>query len=227
MSYKAEELRPNKPVFVLNNKEIVFGLLTIEKEVQFIDKFGSLQKMYDLIKKEPQHIFDVCYELIENKNLFKNSLEVFKAEIYSIKTKLSLIDLSISFSNIFNDIIVKSMPLIKNKKRYDDIQKLKGFQNESDGSCYAVYFDAVAKRYGYTLDQFYQLTLRQLHIILKTINDKSYEELEVQAALQGKKLKPRIVFEDISEEQDKENEKQALEALEMLNKRYKEQQGKK
>jgi len=220
MSYTIEELNPLKPVLVIDDREIIISLITLHKEVIFKEKYGSLSKVFDAIKEKPEEIINVIWILTINKKEFGFSLEELKKFIFT--SKQSILEWSKDMHRCLNESISKSMPLIKNQKRYKEIQEIKGSTTDTE-PCYAGYFDTIAKRYGgYDLDKFYELTLRQLHMLLSTIGDKQYEELEVQASLHGRKLKPRMTFEDISEEQEKEQEQQALEALKRLQDEYKE-----
>jgi len=217
MSFTVSELSPSNPVIKINDKDISISLLTLQKEVLLQERYGSLDEIFNYIKKDALELLNIIWILVINKSEFKNSIIEFKKEVLSGKD--SIVDKSAKMYEALNLSIRLSMPLIKNKKRYKELQEIKGTENEGT-PCYVGYFDTVAKRYGYTLDQFYQLTLRQLHMLLTVIGDKSYEELEVQAALQGKKLKPRIKFHDISEEEEADQEQQALDALKELQSRY-------
>ena len=111
------------------------------------------------------------------------------------------------------------MPLIKNSQRLKELNDIKNLDDESK-PCYARYYDTLAKRYGYTIEQFYGLTLRQVHILLNTSNDQSYDELEVQAALMGRKLKPKMKMLDVSVEEEMDQEQDAMDALKRLRERY-------
>ena len=220
MSYTVEELKPLNPVLIIDKREIIISLITLHHEVIFKDVYGSLPKAYEKIKEDPTEILNIIWILALNKTQFGFSLEVFKKFVLTSNDLISV--WSKDMQRCLNESVSKSMPLIKNQKRYKELQEIKGATTDSE-PCYATYFDTIAKRYGgYDLEKFYGLTLRQLHMMLNTIGDKQYEELEVQAALQGRKLKPRMKFEDISEEQEKDQEQQALDALKKLQDEYKE-----
>ena len=219
MSYLLEELNPSCPILQIDGKEIKLSLITLHKEVAFAEKYGSFQDVFEHLRKKPEDILEVMFELLEDKTQFKNSPEVFKKFIFSITSKEKIEEKSTKMFEALQDATSKSMPLIKNMKRHKEIQQINSAGEETK-PCYVVYYDALAKRYGYTIEQFYSLTLRQVHLLLKVIGDKTYEELEIQAALQGKKLKPRMNFDDISPEQEAANEEQAFEALRELQKKY-------
>lgn len=223
MSYTVEDLNPRNPILVLGKKSVELSLITLQKEVIFIEEYGSSIKIFDTLKKAPEKIVNVIWELVIDKGHFKKDLEVFTKFVISSET--SIIERSKSMSIALHACISGSMPLIKNQKRYKDIQEISKTQTENT-PCYTSYYDTIAKRYGYTIEQFYQLTLRQLHMLLKVSGDKSYDELEIQAALAGRKLKPRINFRDVSEEEEKEQEEQAVEALKRLQKEYQDKKDK-
>lgn len=221
MSYTVEEFNPQKPVLVVDDQQFDISFITLQKEVTFKAQYGSLNKMFENLKENPQIVISVMWELLIDKLYFNYSYKKF--EKFILTTEESLLDVSKKMTACLNDSVAKSMPVIKNKKRYKELQDIKKAQSEGNADpCYVVYYDSVSKRYGYTIEQFYELTLGQLHKILQVIGDKVYEELEVQAALQGKKLKPRVKFDDVSEEQEEQNDAHALEALKELQRKYKE-----
>lgn len=220
MGYSICELKPLNSVLVVDNEEIPLSLITFRIDVILSDKFGSVPGALSAINEDPINILKIIWPLVINKEKFSNSFAGF--EKYCFESKESIVLWSKRMTNCLYEIIKKSMPLIKNHKRHKEIQEINSTQSEDFGvPCYATYFDTVAHRYGYSIDQFYDLTLRQLHILLKTIGDKQYEELEIQAALAGRKLKPKIKFNDISLKEEEDHEKQALDALEKLQQRYK------
>ena len=120
---------------------------------------------------------------------------------------------------VFDEVVASSMPVVINKEREEAISKMNN-GGEVKPPCYARYFDALSKRYSLSLENFYDLTLRNISSMLKTIADESYSELEVQAALAGRKLKPKIVYNDYTPEEEKENDDAALDALASLQKDY-------
>jgi len=80
----------------------------------------------------------------------------------------------------------------------------------------AALFDVVANRYGWTLEQFYSLTRRQLRFLNRAITKNKRMELETQASLHGRKLKPSPISSPLSmsPKERAEADKQALEMLE-------------
>lgn len=222
MAYELQDLYPQKYVLKLGNSDFELSLITLKKEVWFKYHYGSIQDAIDSLNKDPLQIFKLIWELLEDKSLFKD-IETFKKYCMQVKNKD---ELGFKMSEGFNHSIAQSMPLIKNVKRYKDIQEIKGAA-DSNKPCYVKYFDRLSNRYGWSLDKFMELTLRQLHMMLKAVNDGEYEDLTVQAALVGAKLQPRMEFEDITEEEEAQQDADALAALKRLQEDYKKRQGSK
>lgn len=225
MSVDIEELYPPNPVLLIDDKELFLSPLTLQIEVKIIAEYGSVTKLYELFETKPEEIFRVVWHFIIDKQKFNFSREVFDDHIHNAKDGLPIIAKNIAVA--FNFAVTNSQPLVKNLKRQKEIAAVLNGGDTPKKACYASQYDTIAKRYGYTLDQFYGLTLRQLHMLLKVINDKSYEELEVQAALAGKKLQPRIFFDEVSEEQEAENTDHATDALRRLREEYEAKKAKK
>lgn len=222
MSYTVYELKPQNPILIIDNIEIELLPINLHLEVYFAEKYESLTNVFSLLKEKPMEIIEVVWALVKYKQQFSYSFTKFRNFILSSKDPLN--ETSKRLTACWQLAVNISRPLIKNQKRQKEIQEVMG--QTSKGPCYATYFDKIAKRYGYSLDEFYNLSLRQLHLLLKIGDDESYKELEVQAALQGKKLKPRMEFADITEEQEQDQEKQAADALAELRKRYEENKDK-
>ncbi len=221
MSSTISELKPLNPVLTIDNLDFSISIVTLQHEVYFAKHYESLTGVFEALHEKPELTVDLIWVLLIDKDFFDNSFEEFKSFIYNSKDLIS--EWSKDMSECFHQSVILSRPLIKNKKRYKELQEINNTQVES-AVCYASYYDTIASRYGYSLEQFYTLTLRQIHILLKVIGDKQYEELEVQAALQGRKLKPRMVFADITEEQEEEQEEHALDTLKRLQQEYKDRQ---
>jgi len=223
MSYAIEDFCPLNPIISINGEGIELSVLNLRLETSLIENYGGLKSAQEKIKSEPLELLRLVWFLLVDKARFKNSFSAFESFCFGAKESTEV--WAFEMSKGFNSAIVKSMPLIKNAKRFKEIQELRG-DGEIQTPCYAKYYDAVAKRYGYSISDFYDLTMRQLHILLNTIGDESYKELETQAALQGRKLKPKMEFKDISEEQEQEQEEQAVDALAELKRKYEENKGK-
>ena len=224
MKYTLEELNPANPILEVNKKEIELSLLTLEIEVKLKEKYGSLDKAMDNFA---QDLVGVIWLFIINKDMFNTSKQDFYNFTY--KGKEAITDTAKKMVACFYEAVDKSRPIIKNKKRMEDIQKMRNINtDEIDTSpCYASYFDTVASRYPYTLSQFYELTLRQLSALLQSCGDGRYEDLEIQAALAGRKLQPRMKMVDVSEEEEKDQERDAAEAVKRLQEQYEKNKGKK
>lgn len=215
MNFTLEELNPSNPVLRVNKKEIELSLLTLQLEVNLTDIYGTLSNAMENLGK---NIVAVTWMFVIDKNRFDNSFDNFAAVLFSGDD--STASISKNMAACFYEAVRKSRPIIKNPERAKELQKM----TEPNGElkiCYAGYFDTVASRYsGYTLKTFYQLTLGQLHAFLNTIGDKKYEELEVQAALQGRKLKPRMIPLDVTVEEEKEQDQDAQDAVRRLREAY-------
>ena len=85
-------------------------------------------------------------------------------------------------------------------------------------------YDIVAARYGYTIIQFYALTLRQIVALIKTVDWGRHRELEVDAKLHGMKVKPWVEAKKVSPKVKADQDKQAKDAFERLKKRHAERQ---
>lgn len=221
MAFSVEELRPSNPTIAVNGRELDISLITLHIDSKIKERFGKLENIFSEIRKNSMVIFDALWILIIDKAHFNYSKnEMITALLSQGKTS----EVSGEIVNKLYEAIGKSMPLIKNRARYDELMRINQAKEETK-VCYGKYYDAVGKRYGYSIDKFYDLTLRQLHILLHVIGDQSYEEIEIQAALQGKKLKPRMTPLDIEEDDDKKLDEDAVAAHAQLMKEYKEKQG--
>ena len=223
MQFSVEEFRPPCPIMFIEGEEFELSLITLNIDARLKEKISRLENIFEEIKKRPELLLEVIWLLVLDKSRFAFRYEKFKQRFLSSG---STVDQTKKCYEALSDSIARSMPLIKNKRRYDELNKIRNTQSDESKPCYGVYYDTIAKRYSYSIDQFYNLTLRQLHILLNVIGDKGYEELEVQAALQGKKLKPRIKFEDVSEEDDKKMDNEAAEIYARLKAEYEKKKGK-
>lgn len=219
MSFEIEELKPKNPILIIDSKEIELSIITLKIDVIFKEQYGGLSKIFDVVNETPEKLIDIVWELVIDKPKFKSNLEVFKKFVYS--SRGSIATWAKDMTACLYESINKSQPLIKNLKRYKELQDINGAQS-SDKPCYGAYYDAIAKRYSYTLEEFYQLTLRQLHILLKVIGNESHKELEIQASLHGRELKQRMNFQDITPEEDEDQDNQALKRLAEMQKEYEE-----
>lgn len=222
MEYKIQDLRPNNVFIELYDLELEIGLLTLHKTNLILETIGDINNINEILKNNPLLLFDVIWILLVNKSDFKNKKE-FKNAIFSI-AKTS--EVSARLKDSLFEVMRRSTPKMKNTKKYDELLKLNELQGNAK-VCYGVYYDRLAKRYGYTLDQFYELTVAQLNILLMVSSDESYHDIEIQAALQGKKLKAKMQYDDVDEKTDAELDKEADEMLKRLQAEYKSKQGKK
>lgn len=222
MAISIEELQPLQPFVYIGECKLVLSLVTLQKHAEFSNEFGSLEKALDSIREVPANLYIIAWTLLENKEQFNNSISEFSMFLQGVGQKESIVDISGKIFGAINSSVSRSMPNIKNPKRMKEIAELKNTDSDSDTEvCYATYFDTIAKRYsGYTLDKFMNLTLGQVHQMLNIIGDEGYKELEVKASLHGVKLKPRMTFKDISEEEEAQQEEDAMDALKRLTEKY-------
>lgn len=224
MAYTLEELNPSKPVLSLDSRKFTISFVTLQHQVIFIEEYGSLTEALEKLDDEPMLIIKYLWILLEEKSQFDNEFSNF-AE-YLKKVKEDIVEWSQKMGKVLGETINKSMPLVRNQQRQNDIKKINAATDNGDVSgkvCYAVYFDSIAKRYGaFTLEVFYNLTLRQLHMMLETVGDEKHKELEVLASLNDKKLAPRLKMLDIDPELEAEQEADALDAVAELERKYQE-----
>lgn len=215
MHFTVEEFNPSKPRLILSGKEIELKVLDLKADGLFKEQFGSLTRIFDLITLEPLRLYEAAWILVDKKEIFNYSPKDFRE--WALQTPGESARLTII---AINECFAKSYPIIKNRAKYEAMIKLANETNPKP-ICYGVYYDKISKRYGYSIEQFYSLSLRQLHILLNVIGDQSYEDLEIQAALLGKKLKPRMEFNDLEEKQDKMLDDEAADTLKRLQDEYK------
>ena len=224
MAYTVEEFNPVDSTLVINKRPFAVLKVTLRVDLLVKKEFGGINKAFESIEKDPLNLLNLFWILVKDKAFFKHDVEAFKKYVFGASEPLK--DLSMKMSLVLQETIRDSMPLIVNAKRYKEIQEVLSTTTDSK-PCYVRYYDTIAKRYGYSIEQFYDLTLRHVHMLLQIIGDASYEELEVQAALNGKALQPRIQYDhNISEEEVQEQEDDAMAALLELQRKYKENKDK-
>ena len=213
MSFTVAELYPSNPILMICKKSYKISLLTLHKEVFIKENYGSINEMYEVIEKDVEQLFVLLFELIID---FKGDYDDFKKFIFSEK---DFAKTGKDIQRVLAQAINLSMPLIKNHKRQKEISEIMSFKDNVQ-PCFAVHYDRLAKRYSYTLDQFYSLTLRQLHALLKVSDDEGYKELEILAQLNGMKMQERMQYNDISPEEEKEQDEAAQSMFERLKQEY-------
>lgn len=215
MAYTLDELRPLNPSIEFDYYSMEFNLISLYLNTRLTKLYGSISAAIDYVSRNPSAIYDVAYILLKDKKKFPTKQEF---QVYLDRSNLGTAEIASGLTRCFHESVLESMPLIKNKKLQDEYNAAMGV--ETKVPCYGQYYDSIAKRYAYTIEQFMALTLRQLHIILVVSNDSSYEELEVQAALLGRQLKPRMKMVDIDESTDKEQDEAAQKMLKEMQAKY-------
>lgn len=206
MSYLLEELRPPNPTIEMGELTLEFSLITLNLTVKFTALYGSLNETLDVINKDATQIFKITYAMLLDKSKFVTQKSFEK---YMFSNMKNLVDVGSELTRVFHESVIASLPQLKNRKLQSEFNKAIGADETK--ICYGKYYDMVASRYSYTLDKFMELTLRQLVIVLDISGDSSYEELEVQAALAGRKLNPRVKALDIDEKTDAKQDADAQE----------------
>lgn len=223
MKYNFDELNPSNVFFNMSDTEVELSCISLKNLTFIEEEFNGLENIFEVIKEKPETLIKILWRLVVRKEQFDYDYSKFKNKFLSFK----IAETSKQAYASWTSLVARSMPLIKNKKRYQEIQKIKKAQQEDANqstTCYGDIYDSLASRYAYSLEDFYNLTLRQIHILLEKLEDGKYKELEIQASLLGKKLKPRVTYSDFSEEQEVEQQEQANEALAELQRKYKERQ---
>lgn len=223
MAIKLNELYPSPIYFEIFDKEYELKPFTLKVELWVLDNFETLEEFNKALltpqEDRPFLIYEFLFQLLKDSP-FKTVDELCKKILD--KGKAKLIEITKHASKVINKTLIDSMPLIKSETRSRELKELREAKNENIEADYGIYYDKLARRYSYSIEQFYSLTTRQLFIMLQAIDDGDYSELEVKAALAGRELKPRMVSLDISEEQDKENMQAAETMLEEMKKRHEE-----
>ena len=216
MNYTPEQLKPCNPIVSIGDYDVELSVVTLNHTVKYKENFGDVTELYNVIKDDAEKLVDIVWVLVVNKHLFNNDFKTFDKKF---RTSKKLADVANKVYLAFDDCVTKSMPLVLNSKREKEINELRN-AGKNIIPCYAKYFDQLAKRYGLSINDFYELNLRQITAMIKTINSESYGELEVQAALAGRKLKPKIEFKQVSEDEEKEQDAHAVSALAELEENY-------
>lgn len=219
MNISLEEFNPYIDAVILNGQSFQTRAFDLSAEVWAAKHFGSLASYIEKLKAgDPAAIYAAFYTLLETKEYNYGAF----VRHFVLKGKEKPREVAQKIIDHLSQLVLDAQPLVKNPKRMKEISEALGRGELPNAYNYAVYFDRVAKRYGYTVKDFYSLTSRQLHAIFKAMQVTDREELEVKAALHGKQLKDKIHYYDISPEEEKAHEEQAYDALERLRKRAKE-----
>jgi len=218
MNISLEELNPFIDPLDINGIHLQTKGFDLYCEVWAAKHFENFTTFIDLVMNgESVAIYSGIYTTLIDKNVsYSQFVKTMLAQKDAKKT-LGILATHLTF------LIKNAQPLIKNPKRLKEINAALG-KEEGDHSHegnYAVFFDKIARRYGYSFKDFYTLTSRQLHACFKAMETEDYKELEVRAALAGRKLKEQIKYHDFTEEQEAEHIDQAEAAIERHKERMK------
>jgi len=184
--------------------------------------FESLEKFIGKIKAgDPTAIYLGFYTVLKNKTF---GYKHFLKEIL-FKDKKMIGENTGAIANHLAEIITYAQPLIKNPEAMLELREVLGKNEDAEEENYALLFDKIARRYGYSIETYYELTSRQIHAIFKAADIEDYKILEQKAALHGRKLKERIKFHDFTPEESKAHEEQAFAAIDRITKRAEKENG--
>ena len=206
-----DEFNPFIEPLDINGHLLETGPFSLYAEVWAAKNFESFETYVDLVMNgESVAIYSGIYTLLKDRNVTYAKF---------VKALLKLDDPKNVLQKLGNHLayLIKSaQPIIKNPERLKEIKKALG-KEEGDHDFeenYAVYFDKIARRYGYSIDTYFSQTSRQLHACFKAMEEEDYKDLELRAALAGRKLKERIKYRDVSPEQEAQEVDQAQAAIE-------------
>lgn len=191
------------------------SLLTLKKQTELIEKYGGLAKAFEGVR-DINSLCELLWCLID-KNIYRKDYKLFCSEI-----KVQFMKDSKPIIDAIFECQEKSMPKNTNSKIKKELARINNTKEENP-VCYGEIYDVFAKRYGYTLENFYGLTTGQIHGLLKVIDKKTYDELSVKAKLHGVKMKARINYnDDFSDEESDKHDKEALDFLKEAREEYQE-----
>jgi hypothetical protein len=226
--FSIEELKPSNVSFMLNGIDIELKPFDLSMEVWVIENYSDEEKSNgkdNLFKLLNEKGFDVSLFKLLHRLVDREKFPTFVGFLSTFKE--SKLDSSSSHQMIKTKLItnlLNSQPLIKNPKREKELAEIAKNQTGAN-PCYGIYYDKIAKRYSaYTIIEFYKLTLRQLHGLLKTMPGEEHKELEIQAALLGKKIPPRKQALDLTIKEEEEADQHAREVHTRLVKEYEDKQ---
>jgi len=227
MDIEIHELRPAAVTLVLGTSTLTLRAFTLDDEVWAIENFGSTNRMGELAASGNSDkglvLFKVIWHLLAHKGEWPLYSD-FETYLLGMG-KAFVVKQSGTFYDALRKTLINSAPLIKNVERMKILAK----QAEALGAkapSYVSYYDKLARTYGFTLEQFYNLTLRQLHLLLNGVQEGDYSALEIQAALAGRKLQPRVSVDlNVTPEQEADQEVEAKEAHKRLMQDYLDKKG--
>lgn len=218
MQYDYNEFYVSNLLITLNSREIELLPLSLKNLQRLEDKFCELKNLEDFIKNDPKQLFKVIWLFVANKEQFSYSYTDFLNFINAG----SILDNTKTVYKTLHKLIVNSSPIVKNKERHEAIQAIKKAKSEENNTkpCFANIYDKFASRYSMSIDSFYDMTMRQVHALIEVMDKNEHKELEVQAALMGKKLKPKLNAHAIDAEEDERLDQEAESMLERIKKEY-------
>lgn len=224
MEFEIQQFIPSRPTIFVDGMELEISLITLRIEAWAIENYGGMPSLYKMIQDDPSLLVPTIWHLLINKEVFSYSIDKFTSTMYSLMADHEKI--SAQLVAAFYQSIERSKIQIKNPKRFQEAMEIKNAGKKTK-VCYATYFDSISKRVNISWNEFQELTLGQLHALLFTAQNEAYKDLEVQAALNGKKLKERVEYDHYTEEEEAQNDQDAKDLLLRMQKEYEARENKK
>lgn len=210
MGFSFSDLLGNRIEITICDKEFELSLITIEKHLRIVEMCGSINNLFEHFKKENLALLDFVYMLIKDKT------DLSKSDYYNLYLKTpDKIELGKQLQIKIQQIIKASYSEVREKSQNEiDMEILNSAVSGDNDKCIGKAYDLLAKRYGYTLQDFSQLTLKQLDILLEVCSESVVDEFDTQAALHGRKTKPRMKVKKTEKKEDEALDKMMKEIYE-------------
>jgi hypothetical protein len=146
----------------------------------------GFQDFWEILKIAQKNIFKpkfaycaawLIYELLENNDFYKNKKH-FEKLFFGQKAEIYKKNIEALFK-----VIEDSQPKINDKKA----SKIKEYNDENE-KYFSKSYAIIAKEIGFTINQFYDLTLRQIRQIQEDLSSLKNQDLEFQANIHGAKV---------------------------------------
>lgn len=167
---------------MIDNVSHGLGALSIKKLVLIQREFGDLERFQRMLSLANENIFReefvfasswLGYILLTEKEYFKN-LRDFRLRF--ARQKLEIYQENVS---VLIKVIEESQPIVARSKK--DV-------SEGDENQFSRSYAYIAREIGLTVDQFYELTFRQINQILEDLNFLKKCDQAFMAQIHGAKL---------------------------------------
>jgi hypothetical protein len=179
-----QRIQIDSAFYVLNALSIKYMALIKQK----YNTFRHFRSIFSIANKnifKPQ--FALCaawltYILLEKNNFFKSAIH-FEKKFFNQKTEIYTRNINALICTVNDSQPIHNVgQAIKNDNENQD-------ENEEDFSL--LYIIISREISGYTVDRFYDLTLRQINQIQKDLQKEKNQEIEFQAKIHGAKIVKR------------------------------------